>query len=121
MPAELTNELPEPRDSPEAVWWATYNAAVSGAGSNPALVHLGFEGLHDFAVRLADRTHGAMSPRATFEARKSPEVRALVENVQLLLDAYAAHGAQAIDPRIGPLRNALAPFIPTAASSENSP
>lgn len=114
---------PDPFADPTGLWWSTYNAAISGASGNSTLQYLGFDGLHEFAERLADRAHGTLKPLSTQAARQVPEVQALVDAAQRLLDAYASHDTAAdtdlvqllqfvrqLDARIGPLGNALKPF-----------
>lgn len=101
----------EPAASPAAQWQATFNAALGGACSNPTLQHLGFEALHEFAERCANRAHGTLNPPSTFEVRQSPEVQALVEAAQRLHGAYTAlQITSSFDAFMGPLGNALAPF-----------
>lgn len=116
LPEGPLSEPPEPLAEPAALWWNTYAAAVSGACGNPTLQHLGFDGLHDFAVRIANRAHGTLQPLSTHAARQLPEVQALMDAVGRLLDAHRASDSSeerlaVLDARIGPLENALVPFL----------
>lgn len=107
--------MPEPLASPAAEWQLTFNAALGGACSNPTLTHLGFVALHEFATRCANFAHGPLEPLSTHTVRQSPEVMALLDIAQRLHAAYleqSSHGpVSVLDPFMGPLGNALVPFL----------
>lgn len=115
---------PDPQAQPASPqdierWWATYNAAIAGVCGNPALIHHGFDGVHDFASRMANRSHGKLPglPNSAL-VQQSPDLQELLDVAQRLYAAYLEHVSNTpvqllgvVDSFMGPLGNALLPFV----------
>jgi hypothetical protein len=56
--AEIVSKAIEDRRADR--WWATYNAALTGALSQPVTFELPYDKTHRWATRCADEAHGPL-------------------------------------------------------------